>query len=731
MKEFLKKHEDKFYTIGCSILSFAIPFIIALVLFTKMNFTPFGDKSMTVMMYDMQSQYVTYMRYYRECLLGNVSSIYTHSKVFGGDFMSIFSYYLASPFNYFVVFVSSSEIPQFFAVTSLIKISLTGLFMYFCLRFTVKKDSLALIVPSIGYALISYSFLYLLNFMWLDGVMILPIVILGMNKLVEGKVRWIYPLGLAYALMTSWYIGALICIFAVIYFVYKTAATLKTKKELLSFASRFAIFSLIGGLLASPFWLTAFMHLGGTKGSLYLPEPRFTSVATFFEGFLEGNYADGIYITHNTGFFSMFTSAVTLVFFQLFFFNKKYTLRERLITIGLPVLFFFVCNVTTLNALFHGGREPTWFPGRYTFMIGFLVCYFAGLSLADVKSTSKFGTILPFASLLVVYLITKYVNNDNAAFYELSWPSIVIYITSDVLAAICIFMPDFKNNYVRYAIKTVFGVALIAMTSLSSYRGSYSILKTNLDDGEYEKYETYLADEAVAPAIDALKAYDSSVYRMETLFDRPGTHNTISNNPLFYSYNGLNHFSSSEKEDAMYEMLKLGFHFNHFFEKYDTGSTAAINSFLGMKYLVDNSSMHMPQSPIFVDNYPWSKVTDIGYGDESYTYYQNALALPFAFTMRNIDLTFVPDQVKKGENWYVYNQFEYQNELFKQLTNSVVDGDGKAKDIFKPISTALVSKSDTVSITTDAFGFKFITGESGDSITFKFTAPAEGIGNNL
>ena len=727
MQKFWDKHHNLIYTIGCVLLSFAIPMIITIVLFSKMNFTPFGDKSMTIMMLDMQSQYIAYLRYYRECLLGNVSAIYTETKVFGGDFMSIFCYYLASPFNYFLVFISSSQIPQFLTITALLKISLAGLFMYLCLRFTVNKNSLTLIVPSIGYALISYLFVYIFNFMWFDGVMILPIVILGINKLQEGTHRWIYPLGLAYALMTSWYIGAMICIFAVIYFIYKVAAICTDSKDVYTFATRFAIFSLIGGLLAAPFWLTAFLHLSGTKGSASMPSFEFTNISTFFEGFLEGNYIDISYIEHNTGYFTMFTSVVTLVFFQLFYFNEEHTLRERLVTIGLPVLFFFICNTSRLNALFHGGRNPTWFPGRYSFMLGFIVCYFAGLSLVDIKKTNKFGTLLPLGTLLIVFFITYLTVNDNADHYNMSWPSIVIYITSDVVAAIYMLLPEFKNPYVRYTTKTAFAVILITLTSLSSYRGSYSVLKANLDEGEYEKYELYLEDEAISPAIKAIQNYDSSVYRMETLFDRPGTHNTISNNPLFYGYNGLNHFSSSEKEDCMKMMLKLGFQYNHFFEKYNRGSTVAVNSFLGIKYLIDNDEMHMEQSPVFVDSYPWSKV-DIGFSDDSYTYYQNSMALPIAFTMEDTNgLTYVPDG--NGTIWY--DQFEYQNQLFYQLSDDVKDNDGNKKPIFHNIETSVKSKSDGITIETDENGYKYITGSRYSTITLSFTVPSEAFGSNL
>ena len=56
--------------------------------------------------------------------------------------------------------------------------------------------------------------------MWLDGVMILPLVALGLHFIKDKNHYWLYPLAIAYSLMTSWYIGFMICVFAVIYFLY-------------------------------------------------------------------------------------------------------------------------------------------------------------------------------------------------------------------------------------------------------------------------------------------------------------------------------------------------------------------------------------------------------------------------------------------------------------------------------------------------------------------------------
>ena len=116
-------------TIILSVLSFIIPFIMLIIIFSGNKIAPFGDSSM--LMIDAQSQYISYLRYFKSILAGENSLIYTQSKVFGGDFMSIFTYYLASPFNIFLAFTPVESIPVFLVITSMLKMSLASLNFYF------------------------------------------------------------------------------------------------------------------------------------------------------------------------------------------------------------------------------------------------------------------------------------------------------------------------------------------------------------------------------------------------------------------------------------------------------------------------------------------------------------------------------------------------------------------------------------------------------------------------
>ena len=292
------------------------------------------------------------------------------------------------------------------------------------------------------------------------------------------------------------------------------------------------------------------------------------------------------------------------------------------------------------------------------------------------------------------------------------------------------YLPDLKIKGIEEVITGLLSVTLITLSTLSSYRGAMKILKVNESDPQYQLNDVYLKDDSLSPIFDALKAFDPSIYRMEAMFNRTGSTNTINNNPLFYSYNGLNHFSSNEKKDVEDYMSKIGFQYNYFFEKYDGGNTTSINSLFGFKYLIDYDELHeYGNSPIFYTNYPWvesSLTSDI----PGVKYYENTLALPYCFAINHSDVTYISEGNKVGDHVSWFDHFQYQNEMFKAITNNVTES-GNKKEIFHKMDTTIISKSDGLEVTTNEDGIKHLTGKEGDKIEFSFEVPSDGYGRNL
>lgn len=704
------------------VLSFLIPFVVLIIIFNTHHLALSSYDNLTMIMIDMQSEYIAYLRNLREILISGDSLIYINTKVLGGDYLSIYTFYLSSPFNFFVVFFKQEAIPLFFIWSCILKMSIASLNFYLFARFT-SRFTYQKIVIAIGYGLISYSFIYMSNYMWLDGVMILPLVILGLHFIKEKKHYWLYPLAIGYSLMTSWYIGFMICVFSVLYFFCLFAKYYEKKKpENWLFLLRFAVFSLLGGFISSTYWLTAFIHLSGTKGFSEIPPFKMFSLSSLFSGFLENNYALSNIIKQYNSYISMFVGVVPLVFAITFFANNKFSIRER-IALGALIAFYLILSSNTVGAaLLHGAKEPTWFPGRYSFIIGFIVCVLAYRSLDESHEIHPIAFILPtIIGIVVIFIVTVTKHSEMLERYKLSVPSTIMYFVTIAFATLVSFINRIpKDKFEGKTIRKLLPHALLLLLFVevaSVYRGGDKVIRENVKYNEYQKYETYLKDDSYTKYFDLIKQYNkyqtySPFYRMEATFNRDGNYNRINNNPMFYSYNGLSNFSSSSKKDVESYMGKIGFHYNGFFTKYQGGSTYAINSLLGIRYLFEDKLAAQNIHPYFLDSDTFEEINL----DSKYHYYYNPLAINLGFASdKNFDF-YVNEGCSVGDETYWYDHFEYQNEIFREINRSI------DKDIFYPLEE--ISIVTNLEYDEDAFGIRtYHNAQPGNSIVIKYQLP--------
>ena len=139
----------------------------------------------------------------------------------GLNFTSIIAYYLASPSNLLIFLVANEDnVIEFMMVTYVVKIALSCTFPTYNLSKHFNTKSYTTLAFGLFYGFSSYYAAFSWNIMWLDTLMLLPLVVLGLEKLVkEGKIS-LYVVTLALSVYSNYYIAIMVCLFMVIYFVY-------------------------------------------------------------------------------------------------------------------------------------------------------------------------------------------------------------------------------------------------------------------------------------------------------------------------------------------------------------------------------------------------------------------------------------------------------------------------------------------------------------------------------
>ena len=180
---------------------------------------------------DMYHQYYPFFMEFREKLVTGGSMMYSWNLGLGSDFVSLYAYYLSSPWNLLLVLWPKDYVIEFMTLQIIAKIGLCGLTFFFYLKETFHlkgKDGfyhsntvVPALVCSTAYALSGYLAAYSWDIMWLDCVVLFPVIMVGLKRLVrDGKVG-LYYLSLAICIFSNYYISIMICLFLVFVFFFE------------------------------------------------------------------------------------------------------------------------------------------------------------------------------------------------------------------------------------------------------------------------------------------------------------------------------------------------------------------------------------------------------------------------------------------------------------------------------------------------------------------------------
>ena len=170
---------------GISVLAFFVPAFIMLVLFIIRGIYPFGDRSF--LFSDMYHQYMPFLSEFVHKIKAGEGLSYSYNVGIGSNFLALYVYYVASPFNWLVFLLPESLIMEFMSYLVILRIGLMGLTFSIYLRKTFGKADPAVILFSTCYALSGYLAAYNWNVMWLDCLILLPLILLGADILASNK----------------------------------------------------------------------------------------------------------------------------------------------------------------------------------------------------------------------------------------------------------------------------------------------------------------------------------------------------------------------------------------------------------------------------------------------------------------------------------------------------------------------------------------------------------------
>lgn len=203
-------------------LAAAVTALVFAVACAWLGIFPFGDRGLSWA--DGPIQYVGYFGWLHRVLTGEANLEYSFAGALGAEMFPVFAYYLSSPFSLLAAFFDVGDALRLVSVLQPLKLmcaSATCAY-YLTRRFTLGLP--ATLALAVSYALAPWMLIDGSCIMWLDGIYLLPVICLGIWKLVRGEAPTTLYLGIGLSVVFNWYAGYMCCAFAVLMFLVELAA---------------------------------------------------------------------------------------------------------------------------------------------------------------------------------------------------------------------------------------------------------------------------------------------------------------------------------------------------------------------------------------------------------------------------------------------------------------------------------------------------------------------------
>ncbi len=451
MKALSKDKKIKYLTLA---LCFAMPCFTVLVSYIIKGIEPFGGGTLCSM--DGFSQYYPMLMNMTEALKeGEI--FYSFHGALGFNLWAQSAYYTNSPLWLLVYAVPHEWQVEAIHFLIMLKIGLAGLF--FCSALMEKHKNVSsskamTLFPALSaaWALSGYMTAFINQFMWTDVVVLLPLVVLGIEKLKQEKKSTLYIISLFLSIWSCYYLSFMVCVFSVLYFLFLIFKEKTDNKKRLSHSVRFGAASLTAGAMAAVSLIPTAKALGLTFAA-----------SSQFNQSIELKYTLGEIlmrllpfreISLEYGEPNLYCTLIAVVLMLFYFLLGKAPKREKLLYF-LFLTFMFVSMCTNIGEyLWHGFHFPNQLPARQSFLVIFLILTIAaeGVKVLDFKKGAAVFlslVIIAGASLSAGYQIKEQVwvaRVDSLQRYEESMAEFTALDDEELFVRLA-WTDEKKNNY--------------------------------------------------------------------------------------------------------------------------------------------------------------------------------------------------------------------------------------------------------------------------------------------
>ena len=716
-------------------LAFLLPVALLSMLAATRGVYPFGAESFLTE--DLKYQYIDFFHWYRKVLTGQESVLYSFSQSLGNNAWGLWSYYLASPLNLVILLFPEELLTLAIFVITAVKLGLIGTTTAVYLRRRFTLGGAQTVALSLCFACSLWSVTQLRNPLWMDALVLLPLVALGSWRCVTSG-RWgTLAASLCASIVCCWYMGYMSVIFSIILSTLEWAVAGRSDEGRLSGTQAF---SRVSGALCLTVLLSAWtlyptvaaqlgnwttirtaaiviasvvlLALGLALTRDLIPDRVVRIAGSVFVcvaalglivylarhvlGLIQmGSVSDAVLglLSSNprsilsSPFFGtwrlnvspqLFAGYLPLLGTLCLLLCPRISRRVRLATFLFLIVLLLSVVLWRVYLIWCGFRVPNGFYSRNAFVFVFGAIWATGLYLSqNAQDARRVPHEIPVAActLLVFASVCSLVGPS---------PSVVAIVMGDFLIVIyALLLSPLPPKAAMVALPLVAFLELFASGWLA-----WASVYAGYPQEEYESYY-----ESAERELDALREYDGDAYRVEKTYTRVGL--AAWGEGLSMGFNRIGSYSSSFNANAVNFLNDLGYSNPGEFSVAYRTPVLPSDTLLGVRYVFSHTPLNVLQQ---VD------LPDLADGD---LLFENADALSIAYAS-SADIAAEPSATA--------NPFEMQN----WFAGSIL---GSASDLYHPLDATLIEDTEgerswEVTIPAGQLGCSWIDSTSGISCLY-------------
>lgn len=638
------------------------PFItlgILMILYAISGIYPFGPNTTAVG--DGIAQYVPFLSELAYKIKEGGSLFFTWHAGRGVNFWANLAYYLASPFNIIALFYDSAQMCDAFSLISLIKPAFAALTFSIYLQKTYNKNDISITIFSVLWSFSSFIIATIYVATWIDAIIYFPLVIMGLQRLMDGKSGWQYSLFLGLTIASNFYFGYMTCIFCIIYFIYYLISddevvyegvgsqnesqdseesdgavnVIETIKNsfLLKTGFRFVLASLLGGALTALLSVPTAIALSNTGKGV-------TDNITIIIGNIWNVLAShalplkSLYTTMSAkDVLFCFTSIVTLILTVAYFFAKGISIRKKIGNLFLLAVMWVSMIFFGIYAVWHAFSIPAGIVmHRYVFIYIFILLKIAYEAFINIEKINIKGVVAGalFGSVCIAGI-------------KLSPFICQSFYSAQLIAVLAVFLVAYAAIISVMAKKEkarkLLSVLLVIIISLE-------IVILNRDNILYNEWGNNISDGKLVSEVQS--GNETGEYIQIQLKEQKFRDNIMCG--LLHNYNSNDYYSSLADYNYISTQCHAGSYGNFFnLENGAQEQTPIVNMMFPVKYFIDGSG-----------NVSESEFRKIIKSKDGYSMFENQFTMPFMYTVS-----------PSVANWnpFIYPiSTDFQNAAFKAYT---------------------------------------------------------------